>query len=1061
MNKVILLPAFLLLTACLTAQNEVHSSAIQIIERMTKAPNTASLGKYFEVPVNMSTGIPSIQIPIYTIKSGNATIPISISYHAGGVKVNDPASYVGLGWSLNAGGVVTKKINGLDDDYANIQIPPGQNWVPPYNYYTPDYYIDGDLGFNSMTEAVDSFNSPYTYTHANDLCKFFGRVIRNQYDGEADEYFYNTPEGGGTIYWNQKQNKFQLDKINGWQAYKIDDYWNLDNKTGLTYQFNGKERTLSSMYPPPSTPPTTNFNDYFFSAWYLTRITDRVNSKYIDFNYQSSSYYTTNQGYDQYLDYKGYGGGWLYFRERNEPSKRYGFDLWLTGIEYDGGKVEFIQDTASRLDIANAPKALKTILVYDKNDSLVKKFELSHFYASGRLFLKSIQEVNYQTGSSGESKPYVFNYDTAVHLPAMYSYGQDIYGYNNGVTTNTTSIPTEYEALALGLPAFANRFVDTSYTRACMLKQIVYPMGGSLNFEFENNRNVEDSLTGGMRVKRIVNYDSVAGKSLVTTYKYKLPNGTPSGEVMYRPKFHYFFNYQDAPTDFTIAHIGATPTRPLFTNQGCAVFYTCVEKTEIGDNSDSIRSRHYFMNYFTSGNDVPTDVHAQEPGDYYGVPYSKYPNSQNYTGIEYRTERFKYKNGQFKLQTVDSLEFSTLNHFKNYVWNVQAAWGFSGLWIEWPDNDPYTVTPMNSCANLNLYKLFNESLVNHQTYNKIYDDNNIKSEQAVYKYFDSTNGNLKKTVTIASNGDTLKSYYTYVIDIGTTTSSNPINVEVNTLIEHNMTDLPVEVITTRKKPGGNEAVINANLYLYDSKRIKKIYKINQDMLYSAMTKAHADNGGFYYDTTYTLESEVVSYNTDGNPLEIKLVNKTQSLLWDGEDMTATALNTTQSKIAATSFESAEKGGWSYSGSTASDATAPTGKKCYSLSGGNITRTGLPNTTYIISYWSKNGAYTVTSTSPVRTGKTINGWTYYEHEVTGTSITVSGSGYIDELRLYPKGAQMNTYTYFPAIGMATQCDINNRIIRYEYDGFNRLKLIKDEDGNILKRIDYKNQATTTE
>ena len=49
--------------------------------------------------------------------------------------------------------------------------------------------------------------------------------------------------------------------------------------------------------------------------------------------------------------------------------------------------------------------------------------------------------------------------------------------------------------------------------------------------------------------------------------------------------------------------------------------------------------------------------------------------------------------------------------------------------------------------------------------------------------------------------------------------------------------------------------------------------------------------------------------------------------------------------------------------------------------------------------------------------------------------------------------MTTYTYEPLIGLTSQCDINNKITYYDYDGLGRLKLIKDQGRNILKKICY--------
>ena len=107
-----LLSFFLLINCiCLMAQDNNPISKISI-----SSPTAASLGKYGDIPVNYHTGIPQINIPIYTVSAGPLSLPISLSYHASGLKVQEPASWVGAGWSLNAGGVITRSVMGAPDE---------------------------------------------------------------------------------------------------------------------------------------------------------------------------------------------------------------------------------------------------------------------------------------------------------------------------------------------------------------------------------------------------------------------------------------------------------------------------------------------------------------------------------------------------------------------------------------------------------------------------------------------------------------------------------------------------------------------------------------------------------------------------------------------------------------------------------------------------------------------------------------------------------------------------------------------------------------------------------
>src|ERR1700761_947324 len=85
----------------LQAQTVIPNDFISLANFTPPSPEAAALGRYGEIPVDLSSGIPSISVPVYEIKSRKLSLPISLSYHASGVKVEDIASSAGLGWVLN------------------------------------------------------------------------------------------------------------------------------------------------------------------------------------------------------------------------------------------------------------------------------------------------------------------------------------------------------------------------------------------------------------------------------------------------------------------------------------------------------------------------------------------------------------------------------------------------------------------------------------------------------------------------------------------------------------------------------------------------------------------------------------------------------------------------------------------------------------------------------------------------------------------------------------------------------------------------------------------------
>ena len=102
----------------------VFSSHAQELPEITPlSPEASAFKKYGDTPINMFVGAPDINIPIHTVQTRGLTVPISLTYDATGILVNQVSTTVGLGWNLNFGGMISRKVNGLPDQ------SPGNNYT--------------------------------------------------------------------------------------------------------------------------------------------------------------------------------------------------------------------------------------------------------------------------------------------------------------------------------------------------------------------------------------------------------------------------------------------------------------------------------------------------------------------------------------------------------------------------------------------------------------------------------------------------------------------------------------------------------------------------------------------------------------------------------------------------------------------------------------------------------------------------------------------------------------------------------------------------------------------
>jgi YD repeat-containing protein len=107
----------------------------------------------------------------------------------------------------------------------------------------------------------------------------------------------------------------------------------------------------------------------------------------------------------------------------------------------------------------------------------------------------------------------------------------------------------------------------------------------------------------------------------------------------------------------------------------------------------------------------------------------------------------------------------------------------------------------------------------------------------------------------------------------------------------------------------------------------------------------------------------------------------------------------------------------------------------------------------------NGDYTVPFITPNSKAYVVEyryltggSWKHAKRPYTNNMILADGDA-IDEVRVYPEDALMSTYTYQPLVGITSETDPSGKAIFYEYDPLGRLKVIKDQEGNIIKTVEY--------
>jgi len=484
----------------LVSQNS--SADFKMPDIIPVSPESKGMGKFGDVPVGTYTGTPDISIPIYTIKAGKLSLPITLSYHATGIEVTQEATWVGLGWNLIAGGCISYiPVGGNDQSMSEISPETFQNIVN---------YASHDLIAHPMVTQEDGY-SGWSCTSTEFLAKIFTPdVMYNIFKGveERDVYsanflnysfkFIKHPINGSYFFMGQK-NKCKIENCPTIDNNPVYSGFLITGEDGTIYRFESIEQ---SSFP---------------ASWVLTKIISTTGD-IITLTYKKAITSNLPNLSESYM-IKG---------NVRVPTRYIGgssplYALYLETIETKNELVTFESDP-NRTDLAGAYK-LNKITVKDKinqTDKFSYRFGYSYFIGSSvggdflvgdtnfsddnktkRLKLDSLLQVS---GNSTNDK-YAFAYYDSIPLPRKTSFAIDHWGHYNGKENSSTLIPGKDHTiipsllpLIVGNPLDYNGFDYSFYSlntatrgasknidiaSAGMLKSIQYPTKGKSVFTYE------------------------------------------------------------------------------------------------------------------------------------------------------------------------------------------------------------------------------------------------------------------------------------------------------------------------------------------------------------------------------------------------------------------------------------------------------------------------------------------------------------------------------------------------------------------------------------------------
>ena len=542
------------------------SPTIQILQPSSEAQ---SLGSFAEVPVDLYTGRTNINIPLFTITHNDIEVPVSLSYHGGGIKVDDECGIVGLGWTLNAGGVVSRIVRGLPDELHVPGIVAGYERLNHFQCIGSNNHFHEFI--NKMKVRTNDPDPTAIATQPTEdeavLLRWmaeYGKLYDEGHFDTAPDNFTFSVQGLYGAFINGKTSDKQANA--GCSITQFTDSFNITDANGLIYKFKDIERQYYP-YKVATDLWLQNWNTLeqqkflYNSAWWLSSIQSTAGDE-INFYYELVSKKHNSPNTYAYTQY-------MYITENKYAEDECNFiaphNDFLDTVHYQHKRLTSICTPNARVAFHYIPASsnsdnvcrVDSISLYRKTTSgedLVERYIFTYNENGHRAKLSNLV----RRGKNGQTQRYDFTYHLSL---AVEEDQKDHWGYYSPSSKGAFPDRDYLNITPQKIPKerSSSRHANTFYAINNMLASITYPSGLEIDFTWEphdyslwsvvgeeaphecNFNDYEASRVGGVRISSIDYYDS--GNLLMRKeYTYVDSLGKSTGVLSYPPRYASSYN---------------------------------------------------------------------------------------------------------------------------------------------------------------------------------------------------------------------------------------------------------------------------------------------------------------------------------------------------------------------------------------------------------------------------------------------------------------------------------------------------------------------------------------